>query len=73
MHVSGPAQWHSVGTGDPQTLAKAQTETINIVQWLARIANSYVVGHAPEDRVLLEFRAADAAFVTKTFRQRPFA
>jgi hypothetical protein len=65
--VIDPTRWHSVRTGDPQTLAKARAETINIVQWLARIANSYVVGRAREDRVLLEFRAADAAFVTKTF------
>jgi hypothetical protein len=65
--VIDPARWHSMATGDPQALAKARTEVINIVQWLARIANSYVTARTPEDRVLLEFRGADAAFFTKTF------
>jgi len=65
--VIDPAQWRPVATGDPQALVKARAETINIAQWLARIANSYVTARAPEDRVLLEFRTADAAFVTKTF------
>ncbi len=67
MPVTDPARWHSVGTGDQETLAKALAETINIVQWLARVANSYVVGRAPEDRAVLEFCVANAAFVTKTF------
>ena len=62
-----PARWRSVEASDPQALEKARVETINIVQWLARIANSYVTARAPDDRVLLAFRAADAAFVTKTF------
>jgi hypothetical protein len=37
------------------------------VQWLARIANSFAPGSTAEERVLLEFRAADAAFVTPPF------
>ena len=61
------ARWHFVEAGDSQALAKARNETINIVQWLARIANSFVTARAPKDRVLLAFRAADTAFVTKTF------
>ena len=65
--VINPTRWRFVATGDPQALAKARVETINIVQWLARIANSYVTARARDERVLLVFRAADAAFVTKTF------
>ena len=65
--VIDPEQWRLAGTGDPEALAKARTGALNIVQWLARIANSYVVGRAPDDRALLGFRAADAAFVTKKF------
>jgi len=61
------ARWHSVKAGDPQALTQARMLTLNIVQWLARIANSYVADRAPEERVALEFRAADGAFVTKTF------
>lgn len=40
---------------------------INLAQWLARIANSYVRDSAPERRTELEFRRAEAAFVTKPF------
>jgi hypothetical protein len=52
---------------DPAELARARTETINLVQWLARIANSYVGDGAAEQRTDLEFRAADAAFITRRF------
>ncbi len=65
--VIDPARWRSIETTDLQALAKARIETINVVQWLARIANSYVTARARDERVLLVFRAADAAFVTKTF------
>jgi hypothetical protein len=65
--VVDPARWRFAATGDPQTLAKARAVAINIAQWLARIANSYVAARAPDERVLLVFRAADAAFATKTF------
>lgn len=63
--LAEPARWRLAG--DPQALEKARVEMINIVQWLARVANSYVTARTPDDRVLLGFRAADAAFVTKTF------
>mgnify|MGYP007022272054 FL=1 len=62
-----PMPWHSLQAKVSDTFAQARWETLNLVQWLARIANSYVEGRTPEDRVLLAFRAADAAFVTKTF------
>ncbi len=55
-------------TSDDLTeLARARSEAINLVQWPARIANSYVTSGAPERRTDLEFRAADAAFVTRQF------
>jgi hypothetical protein len=52
---------------DPAELARARTEAINLVQWLARIANSYVSDGPPQRRIDLEFRMADAAFITKRF------
>jgi hypothetical protein len=61
------APWRFAAMGDPQALAKARAAAINVVQWLARIANSYVTARPPDERVLLIFRAADAAFATKTF------
>jgi hypothetical protein len=65
--VDTATRWRTIETGEPQSLAKARTLTLNIVQWLARMANSYVAERTPEGRVLLEFRAANTAFVTKTF------
>jgi len=52
---------------DPAELTRARTEAINLVQWLARIANSYVSDGPLEQRTDLEFRVTDAAFVTKRF------
>lgn len=65
--ASGPARWRLVGEADSAAFEKARTETLNLVQWLARVANSYVAARAPEDRIVLTFRAADATFVTKVF------
>jgi hypothetical protein len=62
-----PARWQLAGTGDPQALAKARSEAINLVQWLARIANSYVTAGTPEQRTMLAFCAAEPALVTRPF------
>jgi hypothetical protein len=59
--------WPTVGTDDLDALAKARTQAINLVQWLARIANSYVTEGPPERRTELEFRASAAALFTKPF------
>ena len=55
---------------DRDMFAKARKQTLELAQWLVRIANSYVVGDRPEDRVLLSF--SHGVFVTKTF-DRGFA
>ena len=62
-----PPRWQSLGAEDLDSLAQARAEAINLVQWLARVANSFVPGRVPEERMLLEFRAADTAFITKLF------
>jgi hypothetical protein len=62
-----PARWRLVGSGHPQGLAKARSEAINLVQWLARIANSYVTAGTPEQRTMLAFCAAEPALVTRPF------
>lgn len=64
---AGPVAWQALQADVSDQFAQARWETLNLVQWLVRIANSYVAGATPEDRVLLAFRAADAAFVTKPF------
>jgi hypothetical protein len=54
--------------GDDLTeLARARSEAINLVQWLARLAHSYLTSGVPERRTDLAFRAADAALVTRQF------
>jgi hypothetical protein len=65
--ATNAARWCTLAVGDLTELPRARTEAINLVQWLARIANSYVSDGAPERRTDLEFRAVDAAFVTKRF------
>jgi len=57
----------SSADGDGAELARARTEALNLVQWLSRIANSYVTGDRPEQRTELEFRVKDPAFVTRDF------
>lgn len=61
------ARWQSVGPLDVDALAKARSEAINLAQWLARIANSFVTADTADERIALEFRPTDAAFVTKKF------
>jgi hypothetical protein len=63
------ARWHAIEASDRESFGRALIEARNLVQWLARIANSYVAGNTAEDRVVLEFRAADAAYVTQPFDQ----
>jgi hypothetical protein len=60
-------KWHTRTTGDLSELAQARVEAINVAQWLARIANSYVAGSTPEQRIRLVFRPHDAAITTSTF------
>jgi hypothetical protein len=63
--TSAPA-WKSKPELDLSELAQARVETINLVQWPARVANSYVSDGSCE-RTTLQFRAGDAAFVTQPF------
>ncbi len=59
--------WEDIPDSDPREFALARTETLNLVQWLARIANSYVSAPLPDERVILAFRSANPAFVTREF------
>jgi hypothetical protein len=61
-------QWPPVDGMDE--LAKARTEATNLVQWLARIANSYVTEGPPERRTELEFGASGATLFTKPFDKK---
>ena len=60
-------RWESVEIGDPASFARARELALNVVQWVARIANSYVSAATAEERVRLTFRTPDATFVTRPF------
>jgi len=60
------ARWQPIPAEDGDAFARARRETMNIVQWLARVANSYV--NAPQDeRTLLRFLPQQAALATMEF------
>src|SRR5437763_4043592 len=65
--LSGAIKAPNLASDDLTEFARARSEAINLIQWLARVASSYVASGVPERRVDLEFRAADAAFVTRQF------
>jgi hypothetical protein len=65
--ASGTIETPNFTSDDLTELARGRSEAINLVQWLARVAYSYVTSGVPERRTDLEFRAADAAFVTRQF------
>ena len=65
--VTAAPVWEEIPGGDQKEFALARMEALNLAQWLARIANSYVSRKMPEERVTLEFRSANPAFVTQTF------
>jgi len=64
-----PAAWQSVRPLDLDALAKARGETINLLQWLARMENSYLPVSLQEERRYLEYRPASGTFVTRPFDQ----
>jgi len=61
-----PTPWPDSDRGAKETFFQARELTLNLVQWLARIANSYVADRSIKDRLILDFRN-DGSFVTKTF------
>jgi hypothetical protein len=58
---------NSLDRNGTSELARARSEAINLVQWPARVAYSYLTSGVLERRTDLEFRAADAALVTRQF------
>jgi hypothetical protein len=61
------APWLPLAAGDSDEFLRARNEALNLVQWLARVAHSYVTGGAPERRTDLDFDAAGASFTTQSF------
>jgi hypothetical protein len=61
--------WEDIPEASDKEFALARMETLNLAQWLVRIANSYVSNKTPEERAVLEFRSGNPAFVTQSFEQ----
>lgn len=64
--ASGAAPSNPI-SGALSELARAHREAINVVQWLARVAHSYVTSGPAERRTNLKFRAQDTALQTTPF------
>jgi len=65
--VDEAVTWSPVGLASSEEFARARTEALNVAQWLVRIANSYVDHTSGLERILLSYRPADQAFVTRPF------
>jgi hypothetical protein len=65
--ATSAAPWRPLAASDGVELARARNEAINLVQWLARIAHSYVTSGDPERRADLDFDAASGSFTTLPF------
>jgi hypothetical protein len=63
---SWPASWLGSTRDERETFIKARELTLNLIQWLARVANSYAANGPTESNLALDF-APDGSFVTKTF------
>src|SRR5262245_12385727 len=68
--VTAEDGWRAVGSLDPRSLGKARWLALNLVQWPARLANSYVTGTTWQERMRLQWQAADDSLVTRSFDNR---
>lgn len=60
-----PQDWRAVGTIDPRKLGDARHQAHNAVQWLARIARSYVEPADNDNHMALDWLDGDNALVTR--------
>ena len=65
--VPGDARWQAIGKVDPRCLGQARWLALNIVQWPARVANSYVTGATWQERTWMAWQPAADAIVTQSF------
>jgi hypothetical protein len=59
--------WRTVGKLDPCLLGAARLLALNIVQWPARIANSYMADAGWAERMCLQWDVAEHMLVTRSF------
>jgi hypothetical protein len=66
---AGEAGWRAVGKLPPSSLGAGRLLALNIAQWPARIANSYVAGTTLAERMCLQWNVAEGLLVTRSFNQ----
>ena len=66
---TGEAGWQAIGKLDPRALGKARSLALNIVQWPACIANSFVAGSTWPERMRLQWQSSDDSIVTQPFER----
>jgi hypothetical protein len=65
--TTGAVGWRALGKLDPSSLSAARVLALNIAQWPARIANSYVAGATWAERMSLQWNVAEDLLVTPSF------
>jgi hypothetical protein len=65
--AAGDPGWRAVGKFHPPALVTARVLALNIAQWPARIANSYVAGATWTERTSLQWNVAEDLLVTPSF------
>ena len=65
--VTAKDGWRTVGRLDPRALGKARQLALNLAQWPARVANSYVACATWQERMRLPWQVADDSLVTQPF------
>lgn len=65
--ITGEAGWRAVGKCHPPSLGTARLLALNIAQWPARIANSYVAGATWAERLSLQWNVAEDVLATPSF------
>ena len=58
---------HSIRSVEPSDLEKARDLARNAIQWLARLANSYIPAEQLDRHLMLEWHAGRRSLVTRTF------
>lgn len=59
--------WQDLGKVEFAALAKARWQALNVVQWAARTANSFMAAGSRDDRLSMSWNNVDAGMMTRTF------
>ncbi len=65
--AAGDTGWRAVGKLDPRSLGAGRVLALNIAQWPARVANSFVAASSWAERMCLKWNVAEYLLVTRSF------